>query len=49
MGDPRIFNGVIIAMFLAASIRWAYEKNWAQTIYWICAAGLNVAVTMMAK
>jgi hypothetical protein len=47
--DPRIFNVVIIAMCVAASARWAFEKNWAQAYYWICAAGLNIAVTFMAK
>lgn len=47
LADPRIFNAAIIAMFLAASVRWAFEKNWPQTFYWLSAAALNVAVCLM--
>jgi Flp pilus assembly protein protease CpaA len=46
--DPRFFNVIIILMFITASLRWAYEKNWAQATYWCAAAVLNVAVTFMA-
>lgn len=47
--DPRFFNVLIIAMFLAAAIRWAVEKNWSQAGYWVSAALLNVFVTMGVK
>jgi len=43
ISDPRIFNFAIIAMFLAAAIRWACAGNWAQVAYWIAAAVLNIA------
>lgn len=46
--DPRFFNAAIIVMFIAAAIRWAFERNWAQATYWTAAAVLNVAVTFMA-
>jgi hypothetical protein len=41
--DPRIFNFMIIAMFLIAAIRWAFAGNWSQTAYWCAAAVLNIA------
>ena len=47
LSDPRLFNALIISMFLAASVRWAFEKNWPQTFYWLSAAFLNVAVSFM--
>lgn len=47
--DPRFFNVAIIAMFIAAAIRWAWEKNWAQAGYWASAALLNVFVTIGVK
>jgi len=47
--DPRFFNAVIIAMFVAAAIRWAFERNWAQATYWGAAAVLNAAVTVGMK
>jgi Flp pilus assembly protein protease CpaA len=45
--DPRIFNWLIIAMFVAAAIRWAFAGNWPQTGYWLAAAALNIAVLFM--
>jgi NADH:ubiquinone oxidoreductase subunit 6 (subunit J) len=46
--DPRVFNYVIIVMFVFAAARWVWEKNWPQSVYWLSAACLNVAVTFMA-
>lgn len=45
--DPRFFNVLIVFMFVAAAVRWAFERNWAQATYWLAAAVLNVAVTCM--
>jgi hypothetical protein len=45
--DPRAINVLIIALFLAAAIRWAIEKNWPQVMYWLSAAVLNISVTRM--
>lgn len=47
--DPRLFNILIIVMFIAAAIRWGFVGNWPQSIYWIAAAVLNVAVTVGMK
>lgn len=47
--DPKIFNYLIIAMFAAAAIRWAFAGNWPQSGYWASAAVLNIFVTAMSK
>lgn len=47
--DPRLFNWLIVAMFVGASIRWAIAGNIPQAGYWASAAVLNVFVTLMAK
>lgn len=49
LSDPRLFNLLIIALFIGAAIRWAFAGNWAQAGYWLSAAVLNVFVTAMAK
>lgn len=47
--DPRAFNVLIIILFLAAAVRWAYAGNWPQSGYWASAAVLNIFVTTMSK
>lgn len=46
--DPRVFSVLIILMFIAASIRWAFASNWPQATYWAAGAVLNIAVLAMA-
>lgn len=45
--NPAVFNWLIIAMFIAAAIRWACAGNLPQTVYWIAGACLNIAVLFM--
>lgn len=47
--DPRFFNVLIIVLFVAAAVRWAFAGNWPQAGYWISAALLNVFVTIGVK
>ena len=42
--SPEIFNLLIIGLFLAGGIRWAYMGDWRQTLYFFAAAAINVAV-----
>lgn len=42
--DPRIFNCLIIAMFILAAMRWAFAGDYSQTTYFAAAAALNIAV-----
>jgi hypothetical protein len=46
--DPKLFNYLVIALFVLAALRWGFARNWMQVAYWIGAIVLNVAVTMMA-
>ena len=43
--DPRLFNYIIMVVFLLAAARWAYERQWADVIYWVCSFGLTAAIT----
>lgn len=43
--DPRIFNLVIMGLYVLAIIRWAIAGNWPASAYWFFALGLTVIVT----
>ena len=43
--DPKIFNYIILTLFLLASIRWAFAESWADCLYWFAAFQLNAAIT----
>ena len=43
--DPRIFNYVILALFLMSAGRWAFDGSWVNALYWFSAFTLNAAVT----
>lgn len=43
--DPRIFNFVIMTLYLLNSGRWALDRKWVDTIYWLCAFGITAVVT----
>ena len=49
MSNPALFNYAILALFLCATVRWAIDGNWMQTLYWFAAFWLNVAVTVGMK
>lgn len=43
--DPRLFNFLIMALYTASAIRWAYAGKWADCAYWSLALGLVLVVT----
>jgi len=43
--DPRIFNYVIMTLYAANSLRWAFAGSWADSSYWFCALGITATVT----
>jgi hypothetical protein len=43
--DPKIFNYVIMTLYLLNVARWAYEGKWADVSYWTCAFGITATVT----
>ncbi len=45
LADPRLFNFVIMALYLLNALRWALERRWADVSYWVCALGITATVT----
>lgn len=43
--DPRIFNFVIMSLYIANALRWAIHGSWADVSYWLCAFGITATVT----
>jgi hypothetical protein len=43
--DPRIFNFVIMGLYLLNAARWAYEGKWADMCYWLSALAITATVT----
>jgi len=44
--DPRLLNFVLLFLYTANSIRWAYERKWADSLYWAGALIITTAVTL---
>lgn len=45
LNDPRPFNYVIMALFAATAVRWAFAGSWQQALYWAASVLLTAAVT----
>lgn len=43
--DPRLFNFVIMTLYLVNTVWWAYHRNWPQALYWFAAFQITAAVT----
>lgn len=43
--DPKIFNYLILSLYVINAARWAYEKKWADVCYWMSAAAITATVT----
>ena len=43
--DPKIFNYLILTLFLCASVRWTIAGSWGDALYWAASFLINVAVT----
>jgi len=46
LSDPRLLNFVLLFLYTANSIRWAYERKWADSLYWAGALIITTAVTL---
>ena len=44
-GDPRLFNYVIMGLYLANAIWWAAHSKPADTCYWLSALAITATVT----
>lgn len=47
--DPKIFNYVIMVLYLMNAVRWASIRNWADMCYWISACAITATVTFLYK
>jgi hypothetical protein len=43
--DPKLFNYLIMTLYLLSAIRWAAEGKWADMCYWLSALAITVTVT----
>lgn len=47
--DPKVFNYVIMIMYILNALRWAYESKWADVCYWLSALAITATVTFLYK
>jgi hypothetical protein len=45
MNRAHIFPAILITLYLCAATVYAWDGDWRRVVYWLCAAGLNAAVT----
>jgi len=43
--DPRVFNYLIVALYLLSAARWAVHGSWADVSYWLSAFWITATVT----
>lgn len=43
--DPKIFNYLIMVLYLLNAGRWAINGNWADMCYWLSALAITATVT----
>lgn len=49
LADPKIFNYVIMVLYFLNACRWAWQKNAADTCYWLSALAITATVTFLYK
>lgn len=47
--DPRLFNCVIMSLYLMAAMRWALAGKWVDVCYWLSALAITATVTFGYK
>lgn len=47
--DPRVFNYVIMVLYLLNAARWAYAGKVADVCYWLSALSITATVTFLYK
>jgi hypothetical protein len=45
LSDPRLFNIVIMLLFAASAVRWAFAGNYWQALYWSASLVITLAAT----
>lgn len=47
--DPKLFNYLIMALYGLNALRWAIQRNAADTCYWLSALAITATVTFLYK
>ena len=43
--DPKVFNYIIMALYLLNALRWFYAGNYSDVCYWLSAFAITATVT----
>ena len=43
--DPKIFNFVIMTLYLTNAVWWGFHGKWADVAYWLSALAITATVT----
>lgn len=43
--DPKVFNYLILSLYLLNSLRWGIAGSWGDCLYWAAAFQITAAVT----
>lgn len=49
LSDPRLFNYVILVLYVLNAGRWAFARQTADVCYWLSAAAITATVTFLYK
>lgn len=49
LADPKLFNYVLLALYLINAGRWGYEGKIADVCYWLSAFAITATVTFLYK
>lgn len=47
--DPKLFNYLILILYLLNSVRWLIAGSVADTCYWLSAGAITATVTFLYK
>jgi hypothetical protein len=47
--DPKLFNYVILSLYMLSAIRWGCSQKWADCCYWLSAFAITATVTFLYK
>ena len=47
--DPKLFNYLIMVLYTLNAARWAWQRNAADTCYWLSALAITATVTFLYK
>jgi hypothetical protein len=47
--DPKVFNYVILSLYLLNAARWAFAGKLADVCYWLSAFAITATVTFLYK